>query len=185
MRDPEQTFTVFEEYADDSPNTTAPKQIYFGRYLAPSARQVLQKYSLKTREYINTTSMDSELAFLTANITLAGPNKIFYDPFVGTGSFPIACSHFGAQTIGSDIDGRMIRGRDGKNIRRNFQQYGLEGWLDGFVGDLLYAPLRRGRWLDGIVADPPYGVREGLKVLGKKGGGGREVVFIDGVAAHL
>ena len=30
----------------------------------------------------------------------------------------------------------------------------------------------RGAWLDGIVCDPPYGVREGLKVLGLKEGRG-------------
>lgn len=130
--------------------------------------------------------MDSELALLTANLTLASPNKLFYDPFVGTGSFPIACSHFGARTLGSDIDGRMVRGKGGKDIRTNFRQYGLlEMYVDGFIGDLTNCPLRRGRWLDGIVGDPPYGVREGLKVLGAKDGGGKGVVMINGEAAHL
>lgn len=56
--------------------------------------------------------MDSELAFLTANMTLAGEGKVFYDPFIGTGSLPIACAHFGAHVLGSDIDGRMVRGTE-------------------------------------------------------------------------
>ena len=130
--------------------------------------------------------MDSELALLTANLTLAAPDKIFYDPFVGTGSFPIACSHFGARTLGSDIDGRMLRGKNGKDIRTNFRQYGLvDRYLDGFISDLTNTPLRMGRWLDGIVCDPPYGVREGLKVLGSKDGSGKEAVYINGEAAHL
>lgn len=183
MRDPEQTFTVFEEY---DYGCDVPNQIYLARFVASSDRRILGKYSLKTREYINTTSMDSELALLTANITMAGPNKIFYDPFVGTGSFPIACSHFGAMTMGSDIDGRMIRGKNGKDIRTNFCQYGLlDKYIDGFVSDLTHTPLRVGRWLDGIICDPPYGVREGLKVLGTKDGSGKEAVFIDGKASHL
>lgn len=183
MRNAEQTFTIFEEFEY---GVSTPKRIYFARLIAGSQRHVLYKYSLKTREYINTTSMDSELALLTANITMAGPNKIFYDPFVGTGSFPIACSHFGASTMGSDIDGRMVRGKDSKDIKTNFRQYGLlDKYLDGFISDLTHCPLRVQRILDGITCDPPYGVREGLKVLGTKDGSGKEAVFINGEAAHL
>lgn len=151
-----------------------------------SQRHILNEYTLKKREYIDTTSMDSELALLTANLTLAAPDKVFYDPFVGTGSFPIACSHFGARTLGSDIDGRMVRGREGKDIRTNFRQYGLlDRYLDGFISDVTHSPLRKRRWLDGIIGDPPYGVREGLKVLGAKDGSGKEAVYINGEAAHL
>ena len=183
MRDAEQTFTIFEEY---DYNVPGPKRIYLGRYLGGSSRHAIVDYSLKTRDYINTTSMDSELALLTANLTLAAPNKIFYDPFVGTGSFPIACSHFGALTMGSDIDGRMIRGKNGKDIKTSFQQYALlDRYLDGFISDLTHSPLRKGRWLDGIIGDPPYGVREGLKVLGTKDGSGKEAVFVNGEASHL
>ena len=183
MRDPEEIFTIFEEY---SYGDHVPKRIHLARIVASSDRRALIKYSLKTREYINTTSMDSELALLTANITMASANKIFYDPFVGTGSFPVACSHFGAMTMGSDIDGRMLRGKNGKDIRTNFRQYNiLDKYIDGFISDLTNTPLRTGRWLDGIICDPPYGVREGLKVLGTKDGSGKEVVFIDGKASHL
>ena len=32
-----------------------------------------------------------------------------YDPFVGTGSILVAASHFGAVTIGADIDIRVVR----------------------------------------------------------------------------
>lgn len=183
MRDAQHSFTIFEEYEYNVPG---PKQIYMGRFLGGSSRHAIVDYSLKTRDYINTTSMDSELALLTANLALAAPDKIFYDPFIGTGSFPIACSHFGARTMGSDIDGRMVRGRNGRDIRTNFRQYGLlDRYLDGFISDLTHSPIRRGRWLDGIVGDPPYGVREGLKVLGTKDGSGKEAVYINGEASHL
>ena len=183
MRDAEQTFTIFEEYDLGS---TTPQRIYLARLIAPSQRHVLHKFSLKTREYINTTSMDSELALLAANITMAAPYKVFYDPFVGTGSFPIACSHFGAMTIGSDIDGRMVRGKNGKDIKTNFRQYHLlDQYLDGFISDLTHNPFRAGRFLDGIICDPPYGVREGLKVLGTKDGSVKGAVYINGKAAYL
>ncbi|KAF1988424.1 tRNA guanosine-2'-O-methyltransferase [Aulographum hederae CBS 113979] len=184
MNNPEEEFVVFEEYGFRAPD---PHKFYFGRLIATSARDVVQKYDLKKRRYISTTSMDSELALITANLVLAAPGKLFYDPFVGTGSFPIATAHFGAKALGSDLDGRSIRGTKDRNVLSNFEQYGLNGsWVDGFVADLTNVPLRigKGRWLDGVVCDPPYGVREGLKVLGKEGVG-TEPVYVDGILAHL
>ena len=183
MNDAEQMFAIFE---DCDWNVPTPKQIYFGRLIAGSQRDAINTYSLKKRNYISTTSMDSELALVTANITLAASGKLFYDPFVGTGSFPIACSHFGAITMGSDLDGRMVRGKNGRNIVTNFQQYNLrDRYLDSFIADLTHCPLRQTRILDGIICDPPYGVREGLKVLGTRDGIGKEAIFINGEAAHL
>lgn len=182
LRDAEQTFTVFVEFsAAEKPAPPVTRRVFFGRFIASSSRHVLEKYTLKKRSYINTTSMDAELALLTANISLARANTLFYDPFVGTGSFIVACAHFGAYTLGSDIDGRMLRGKQGRSIATNFQQYDLESLhLDDVIADLTNSPLRLPssipssttgvnceRYLDGIICDPPYGVREGLKVLGR------------------
>ena len=183
MKDPEQTFCVFEDY---DWGTTTPKEVHLGRWIAGSDRDAINTFSLKTRHYISTTSMDSELALITANLTLAAPGKLFYDPFVGTGSFLIASSHFGAVTAGSDIDGRSVRGAKGRNIVSNFRQYGLlRRYLDSFISDLTHSPLRTDVLFDGIMCDPPYGVREGLRVLGSRDGTGKEAVLIDGKAAHL
>ncbi|SPQ20132.1 322521d8-cea6-4042-8bd0-6353deb91dbf [Thermothielavioides terrestris] len=181
MRRPDEEFVLFEDWEFNSTplGIPDPKYYYFGRYLGSGARDLPKKLDLKKRRYISTTSMDSELALVTANLALAAPGKIMYDPFVGTGSFPIACAQFGAVTFGSDIDGRSMRG-DGKKrtLRGNFEQYGLLPGLGGmFTADLTNSPIRRvelrydgdgvtGRLFDGIVCDPPYGVREGLMVLG-------------------
>ncbi|KAL2019303.1 hypothetical protein VTK56DRAFT_9770 [Thermocarpiscus australiensis] len=181
MRHPDEEFVLFEDWEWNSTprGIPDPKHYYFGRYLASGARDLPKKLDLKKRRYISTTSMDAELALVTANMALAAPGKIMYDPFVGTGSFPIACAQFGALTFGSDIDGRSIRGDEKKRtLRGNFEQYGLLGGLGGmFTADLTNSPIRRaplrydgdgvtGRLFDGIVCDPPYGVREGLRVLG-------------------
>ncbi|KAI8670173.1 hypothetical protein LRP88_01382 [Fusarium phalaenopsidis] len=171
MSNPDNLFTIFEMWPFNSVplNIPDPRAIYLGRYVESSSREILVRFDLKKRGYISTTSMDSELALVTANIALAAPGKLFYDPFVGTGSFPVACAHFGALAWGSDIDGRSIRGEGGKkSLLGNFQQYGLTSCLgDVFSSDLTNSPIRRQRrtW-DGIVCDPPYGVREGLRVLG-------------------
>lgn len=188
LNHPSETFCIFE---DCDWGIKTPKRVFLGRWISAGSRDILSTYSLKKRKYISTTSMDSELALLTANLTHAGPGKLFYDPFVGTGSFPIACAHFGAVAMGSDIDGRSVRGKNGMDIVANFRQYGLlNRYLDGFLSDLTHHPFRAGRFLDGILCDPPYGVREGLKVLGSRredgDGGGKEVVWLpNGEAAHL
>lgn len=170
MSNPDESFTVFDVWPYNSVplGIENPDKIYFGRYLATSSRDVVPRFDLKKRDYISTTSMDSELSLVTANIALASPGKLFYDPFVGTGSFPVACAHFGAMAWGSDIDGRSIRGEGGKkSLQGNFEQYGLRKQLgDVFAADLTHTPLRKARLFDGIVCDPPYGVREGLRVLG-------------------
>lgn len=200
MKDPDQVYTILEEWPlnihlhalvkPKEPRT--PARYHFGRYLGKGARELISRFDLKKRPYISTTSMDSELALVTANIALACRGKIFYDPFVGTGSFPLACSAFGAISWGSDIDGRAVRGsgndaraeakrglvKGEKTLRGNFKHYDiLERLGDVFTSDLTNTPLRRvvfgqagpggrSRLFDGIVCDPPYGVREGLRVLG-------------------
>jgi tRNA (guanine10-N2)-methyltransferase len=176
-------FSVFEQFEAFNP---VPKKLYFGRLVGNGGRHAVATYDLKRRAYINTTSMDAELALLTANIAQAAPGKLYLDPFVGTAGFPIACAHFGAMTIGSDIDGRSIRGKNGRDVQSNFSQYGLTPfWLDALVSDLTNSPVRRARWLDGIVCDPPYGVREPCKVLGSSHGVAIEKFDNDGVATHL
>ncbi|KAK3986570.1 putative tRNA guanosine-2'-O-methyltransferase TRM11 [Cladorrhinum sp. PSN332] len=182
MKSPDEEFILFEDWIFNSTplGIPDPKYYYFGRHLGSGARDLPKKLDLKKRRYISTTSMDAELALITANLALASPGKIMYDPFCGTGSFPIACAQFGALSFGSDIDGRSMRGDPSKNktLHSNFAQYGLLPNLGGtFTADLTNSPIRRlplsnssdpirGRIFDGIVCDPPYGVREGLLVLG-------------------
>ncbi|MCJ1399842.1 hypothetical protein MMC11_003045 [Xylographa trunciseda] len=200
MKNPDEEFVVCQDHEHGAGVTTpTPNMIYFGRLVGRGGRRAIDTYSLKKRAYISTTSMDAELALLTANLSLAEPGKLFYDPFVGTGSIVIACAHYGAMAMGSDLDGRAVRGKGGKGVGWSLGEYGLaESWLDAFIGDITFSPLRgadgerdckqawrRGGLLDGIVCDPPYGVREGLKVLGSRDGSGKEVVWIDGKMAHL
>lgn len=172
MSKPDQTWTVIElwELPEPSKEILAPLSMYLGRFIGSSSRDLIKKYDLKKRTYIATTSMEAELSLVTANLALADKGKLFYDPFVGTGSFPVACANFGAICWGSDIDGRSIRGKGGKKtLKANFEQYGLLSGLGGFfAADLTNNPFAKRRLWDGIVCDIPYGVREGLKVLGLK-----------------
>lgn len=138
-----------------------------GRFIASGARDLVQKYDLKKRSYLGTTSMDAELSLVTANMALARPGSFILDPFVGTGSFLVSCSHFGAVTIGSDIDGRQIRGsKENSGIQANISQYSLENLIIGqVVCDIAHHPWKFRPWFDAIVCDPPYGVRAGAKKI--------------------
>lgn len=203
MKNPDHDFWVHEDYLSAVESAVKypgaprpqdldlePKHIYFGRWIANSHRDIVNRYDLKKRRYISTTSMDAELSLVTANMAHAGPGRLFYDPFVGTGSFCVAAAHFGALTCGSDIDPRSFRGRERKKgdpigLASNFKQYGTESkFVDAFTSDLTNTPLLQRQFLDGIICDPPYGVREGLRVLGTRDGRGKEEVIIDGVPAH-
>jgi tRNA (guanine10-N2)-methyltransferase len=183
MSDADLDMCIFEEYERGA---RLPKRVHLARLVRPSGRRAATTFDLRKRCYISTTSMDAELALVTANLALARPGSLFYDPFMGTGGFPLACANFGAVALGSDIDGRSIRGSRDRNVRTNFRQYGLESLqLDSFVCDLTNSPMRTGQFLDGIVCDPPYGVREGLKVLGSKSHNKELVLLHNGKPAHL
>ena len=188
-----------EEASESEAKPAKLKRTFLGRKVGTSRRQLIEKHDLKKRPYISTTSMDAELALITANLALASPEKLFLDPFCGTGGFMIAAAELGAFVIGHDIDGRSFRGKDQglkKGVESNFRRYALQDLFgDCFTADLVNTPLvmtRGRRWLDGIIADPPYGVREGLKVLGSKKpdsvngevAAPRQPHLINGVPAH-
>lgn len=186
MKDPEIVYGVFV----NRPGT--PNQMfYFGRYLGRSLRgKHLEAMDLKRREYLGTTSMDAELSLIMSNMGLVTPGSFVYDPFVGTGSFLYTCSYFGAYTMGSDIDGRQMRGKlktstpnrgpkykktenllveseEFPSIFTNVKQYGQTGLvLDCSVFDLAHSPFSSRLKFSAIVTDPPYGVRAGAKKLG-------------------
>ncbi|WVQ91544.1 hypothetical protein IAS59_005343 [Cryptococcus gattii] len=164
LKNPEVEFIVYEDYDWVPANTPEQRlardgkfhRVYFGRKIGNGrARHLIISHSVKTRAYYGNTSMEAQMGFLMANQALPAPGKLIYDPFVGTGSMLYAVSQFGAYVMGSDIDGRQIRGKKkGKGIKpgilRAAEQYGLQNKFLDFY--------------------PPYGVRAGAKRLGRKEG---------------
>jgi tRNA (guanine10-N2)-methyltransferase len=193
MKNADETFVVLEEYkVVGRDKAEVPQHIWFGRQVQLSARteNILDKYDLRRRKYIGTTSFDAELSLVSCNIAQVGPGKIVYDPFAGTGSFLVAAANFGGYPLGTDIDVRALRGKNANaNIAANFKQYHtLDIFIDTLTMDFTNNAFRSNLKFDTIVCDPPYGVREGLKVCGAKDparAAGRENVVIDGQKAHL
>lgn len=186
MKKPDEVFAVLEEFD----NGVATRMI-FGRQVQLSNRVngILDKYDLKKRRYIGTTSFDAELSLVSCNIAQVGPCKVVYDPFAGTGSFLVAGANYGAQVFGSDIDIRILKGKGKATIEENFKQYGTSLLFGDVVTmDFTHNAFRSDFVIDTIVCDPPYGVREGLKVCGTKyedRARGKENLIIDGEKAYL
>ncbi|PNX78380.1 tRNA (guanine(10)-N2)-methyltransferase, partial [Trifolium pratense] len=131
LRNPDHNFWLIEIDNSEGNNGLPPvvqKTMFFGREVGVSDRKLIPTYELKSRTYLGPTAMDAEIAFLMANQALATPGKLVYDPFVGTGSILVAAAHFGAMTMGADIDIRVVRDGRGpdRNVWSNFKQYGLE-----------------------------------------------------------
>ncbi|OBA17040.1 tRNA guanosine-2'-O-methyltransferase [Metschnikowia bicuspidata var. bicuspidata NRRL YB-4993] len=193
LKNPETVFAVLEEYfVSGMEKADKPKYLWFGREVQLSARAAgaVEEYDLKKRKYIGTTSFEAELSLISCNIGQVSPGKIIYDPFTGTGSFLVAGAYFGAYPMGTDIDPRSIRGKGPQcNLKSNFKQYHTTSqFMDTFVMDFTNNAFRSDLVIDSIVCDPPYGVREGLKVCGAKNPDkavGREKNVVGGELGHF
>lgn len=62
-----------------------PFQLFLGRWVVDGQRELINKFSLKNRTYIGSTSMDAQLSFIMANCAQVQPGDTVVDPFVGTG----------------------------------------------------------------------------------------------------
>ncbi|KAL5982629.1 hypothetical protein ACLOJK_016704 [Asimina triloba] len=149
LRNPDHHFRLMETDDYGSNNGLPPvahKRIFFGREVGAADRKLLPTYQLKSRRYLGPTAMDAEMAFLMANQALAQPGKLVYDPFVGTGSILVAAAHFGAMTMGADIDIRVVRDGRGPdcNVWSNFVQYGLPMPISLLRADNNLPPWRHG-----------------------------------------
>ncbi|XP_020082352.1 tRNA (guanine(10)-N2)-methyltransferase homolog [Ananas comosus] len=174
LKNPEHKFWLIETDDYGANNGLPPvvqRTVFFGREVGAADRKLLPTYQLKSRKYLGPTAMDAEMAFLMANQGLAQKGKLVYDPFVGTGSILVAAAHFGAMTMGADIDIRVVRDGRGPdcNVWSNFKQYNLPSPISLLRADNNLPPWRPGlkEVFDAIICDPPYGVRAG----GRKSGG--------------
>ncbi|KAL6938540.1 hypothetical protein ACO0OL_001081 [Hanseniaspora opuntiae] len=195
LKSPQVIFQIFEHYKDVSDETPIHDLLH--------KTCVLDKLRLNKRPYIGTTTFEPELSLVTCNLSLVKPFRFVYDPFCGTGGFLTAAATIDSNTLvlGSDMDGRMLRGNSSKgstsehlNTRKNktsneagleehiqnlrisknvqgialnFEYYNQSPQLVSLLTmDFTHNALRSDLTIDSIMCDPPYGIREGIKVLG-------------------
>jgi tRNA (guanine10-N2)-methyltransferase len=102
LSNPDRVFILNELYNYDSKELI---RVYFGKDLFAIKRNVPfhSRYNLSKRLMLGPTSTDHNLAFLMANMAQASNEKFMIDPFLGTASILIACTHFNALCFGSEI----------------------------------------------------------------------------------
>ncbi|XP_018325435.1 tRNA (guanine(10)-N2)-methyltransferase homolog [Agrilus planipennis] len=180
LKDPDTLFYYIEYYGTDP--TCPPKEpydVYFGRWIINGLRQLVKKFSLKTRKFIGNTTMDPQLSFLMANQAKVKKGDLILDPFVGTGSLLISAAYFGGYILGTDIDYLMLHGKTrpsrisqkvrekDESIKANMVQYNLESqYLDVMVSDFAAWYWKDSLKFDAILTDPPYGIREATEKIG-------------------
>lgn len=57
------------------------RRCYLGNRICEGPRGLNERFDLKKRVYIGTTSMAAEVSFIMANMVLAKEGKVIYDPF--------------------------------------------------------------------------------------------------------
>jgi len=98
--------------------------------------------------------------------------SLCFDPFVGTGSILLTCALRGGFCFGTDIDIRVLRGKnEDENILANFRQFNLPRPEIVRSDNSLYNRHYRSDLpmnFDAIVCDPPYGIRAGARQSGSR-----------------
>lgn len=140
-------------------------------------KHLLHKYCIKKREFIGTTAMDNEIAFIMANLAQVSDKSIVFDCFNGTGSILIPCAALGACVLGADSNPKQYKGlstfhtnrkirtlQPGTDIYTNFHQFNLYKKAILFcISDIFEEPILRRGVIDAMICDPPYGRRESTK----------------------
>ena len=181
LTNPDVIFSYLEFHGFDQNNLPEePESIMFGRLIGEGQRDRIRKLDIKKRKFIGNTTMDPTLALLMANVAKINLGATVLDPFVGTGSLLLAAAEFGGFVVGSDIDyltlhartrpsrvGQKKRAED-ESFVANFEQYGLvANYLGVITSDFSLSPWVQDRpWLDAVVTDPPYGIRERTTKVG-------------------
>ena len=171
LKNPTMNLFIFEQMRSRNNIDNELVRIFFAREVSINNNSLQTVYALKDRKFLNTTSMDPCLSFVMANIGLCERGSLVLDPFVGSGSVLISCAHFGSACVGSDYDPRVFHNDTAElTIIDNFRQYGFPDRFLGVVrADFSQAWMQRDRpMFDAIITDPPYGVREGIKKIGRK-----------------
>ena len=182
LSSPDVVFSYLEFHGFDQNNLPEePLNVMFGRLVGEGQRDKIRKLDIKKRKFIGNTTMDPQLALLMANLAQVRPGSTVLDPFVGTGSLLVAAAEFGGFVVGSDIDyltlhartrpsrvGQKKRAED-ESFVANFEQYDLtDQYLGVIASDFSLCPWRDVAWLDAIITDPPYGIREGTSRVGSE-----------------
>lgn len=103
-----------------------------------------------SRPFFRPGVLSVELSRVFVNLSRPRRDKLYLDPFCGTGGFLIEALFMGYDVIGIDLNKDMVEG-----ARTNIKYYGFENY-ELIHGDATTIPLIH-RSIGAIGTDPPYG----------------------------
>jgi tRNA G10 N-methylase Trm11 len=193
LKDPDHRLWLVEDrqFLKDLGPLPDPPPRYLLLFQLPAQEPPMQaritQLDLRKRAFLSTSTLPPDRALLLCNLALAGapgPIPTLLDPYCGSGSILLAAAALGAQTVGSDLDWRMVsdnpwpiripvspfrpkRGVERVRMRDNFLEAELREpsallTLDMGAADAAATLLdaNGGQPYDALVCDPPYGRRE-------------------------
>ncbi|VDL70835.1 unnamed protein product [Nippostrongylus brasiliensis] len=176
---PMNSFTILDEFVDAK--AEEPNRVFCCKLIGHGQYKLKSLYEIKERRYIGNTTMDPELAFIQSNVTSVKPDDLVLDPFMGTGGLLLPAAEFGAYTVGTEINYQIAKAvgkssrhdvvmrSEEESVKANFEQYGTDRYyLCGLLADACWHDLWARPLFDAIVTDPPYGLREKGRTIGKK-----------------
>ncbi|RLF29901.1 MAG: hypothetical protein DRN08_02565 [Thermoplasmata archaeon] len=125
-------------------------RVYVGLKKAEINRSQFEERKVQYRPFFSPISLHPRLARTLVNLSMIKRDEILLDPFCGTGGILIEAGLIGAETIGGDIDDRMIEG-----CRQNLDHYRLRDYrlFCCDIGDI----IKYVGQVDAVVTDLPYG----------------------------
>lgn len=126
--------------------------VWFGKFLSQSLRNEVRFRTSHKRPFFHPSSMNPILQRTMVNLAALKPGEWLLDPFCGTGGALIESSRLGIQSVGVEIDRRMIWGA-GQNLGGDHDFSEKTHLVFGDATKLCF----KTNSFSAIVTDPPYG----------------------------
>ncbi len=141
------------EYPDEKFITILSKHgFWFGQFVSRSLRKSVQQRTANRRPFFHPSSMNPLLQRTMVNLAAIRPGEWLLDPFCGTGGALIEAARMGIQSIGVEIDRKIIWGAY-QNLKADEFTANSTHLI---FGDANQLGFRRGS-ISAVVTDPPYG----------------------------
>lgn len=125
---------------------------WLGKHFSSSLRNDVRKRTSHKRPFFHPSSMNPILQRTMINLSGIKPGEWLLDPFCGTGGGLLEAARLGINSVGVEIDRRMIWGSK-KNLASDCETRDKTYLV---FGDATKLPFKK-RFFSAIVTDPPYG----------------------------
>ena len=141
------------EYPDEKFITILSKYgFWFGQFVSHSLRKSVRQRTANRRPFFHPSSMNPLLQRTMVNLAALRPGEWLLDPFCGTGGSLIEAARMGIQSIGVEIDRKIVWGAY-KNLKADKITNDYTHLIFGDANQLFF----RGGSISAVVTDPPYG----------------------------